>query len=573
LKYDFEPRAAGPESPVVAWLARGGHGPVWIAASTMPPADPGDPDEDDAVIAAWRELSRTRLDLRLILAPRRPERFDSAAAKLSAAGIPFVRRSGTLDGAARVLLLDTIGELSGLFAHADVVFMGGTLARRGGHNILEPAFFGKPVIAGPHMENFKAIATQFREREAYVEIRGADELAPAVARLLDDPGDIGRRAQACAEADRGATARAVEAMHGIRNVPRYLPAMPWLLPARGLAALWRWGSRRRQEGHLREQRRLEAPVISVGNLVMGGTGKTPCVLRLAELLRDRGYKPGILTRGHGRFSPVAHLALPAGASAPADETGDEPQIFLRSGVAPVGIGASRYDSGAILRDKFACDVMLLDDGFQHLKLARGADIVLIDALNPWGGGEVFPVGRLREPLTALERADAILITRCDVSDLAPVIERELRQWNTRAPIFHARLAPEAWVRHRDGNRYRIGELPAGRAGMFCGLGNPRGFRRTLAALGIEIVDVVEYDDHHRYRPNELRYIAEQALGKGAEALVTSEKDTVNLCEAAEDLLAPLPLYWLQVGMKIEGEEELMRLVEAHAELPRLRRAK
>src|SRR5215472_18242100 len=120
----------------------------------------------------------------------------------------------------------------------------------------------------------------------------------------------------------------------------------------------RWGSRRRQEAHLREQRRLDAPVISVGNLVMGGTGKTPCVLRLAELLRDRGYKPGILTRGHGRFSPVAHLALAAGASAPADETGDEPQIFLRSGIAPVGIGASRYDSGAILREQFACDVML-----------------------------------------------------------------------------------------------------------------------------------------------------------------------------------------------------------------------
>ena len=144
---------------------------------------------------------------------------------------------------------------------------------------------------------------------------------------------------------------------------------------------------------------------------MGGTGKTPCVLRLAELLRDGGRKPGILTRGYGRISPVDHMALAAGATVRTAETGDEPQIFLRSRVAPVGIGADRFQTGSRLAELFDTDVVVLDDGFQHVRLARNFDLVLIDALNPFGGGEVFPVGRLREPPQGLARADAVVASR------------------------------------------------------------------------------------------------------------------------------------------------------------------
>ncbi|MDE3164839.1 MAG: 3-deoxy-D-manno-octulosonic acid transferase, partial [Acidobacteriota bacterium] len=133
FKYDFEARPAPPDSPVVQWISRIQPARVFIAASTMPPAEPGDPDEDDAVIAAWLQLRERLPDLALILVPRKPERFDSAAARLAAAGIPFARRTALAASSARVLLLDSIGELGSLFAHADVVFMGGTLARRGGH--------------------------------------------------------------------------------------------------------------------------------------------------------------------------------------------------------------------------------------------------------------------------------------------------------------------------------------------------------------------------------------------------------------------------------------------------------
>jgi tetraacyldisaccharide 4'-kinase len=559
FKYDFEPRAASAQSPVTQLLERLKPAHVWIAASTMPPAEPGDPDEDDAVIAAWKELKQRRSDVFLILAPRKPERFDVVAAKLREAGMVYLRRT-TMDPdeAPRVLLLDTIGELSSLFALADVVFMGGSLAHRGGHNILEPAFFAKPVIVGPHMENFQAIADEFRARGAMIEIPSAAELADAVDRAIAMPGETGAHAKACLEANRGATERAVHEMHDLMRVPRHCPPMPWYALAWLLSRLWRRGARRRQERQLRECRKIDAPVISVGNLVMGGTGKTPCVLRLVELLRDQGHRPGILTRGYGRNSPINHMALPAGTQARPEETGDEPQIFLRSRLAPVGIGVDRYESGMMLRDQFGCDVMVLDDGFQHLKLARDFDLVLIDALNPFGGGEVFPVGRLREPVEGIARADAILITRCEASDLAPVIEREIRRWNPGAPIFRASVAPEGWMEQRTGKRV---DPPAWkRVGMFCGLGNPRSFLRTLQSLGLEVVDRVEYDDHHRYRPREMRHIAESFALRGAEVVVTTEKDSVNLCPEADELLAPLPLYWLKVGMRIAGEDELMRLL-------------
>jgi 3-deoxy-D-manno-octulosonic-acid transferase len=559
LKYDFAARAADARSPVVQLIERIRPAKVWIAASTM--ADEVT-DEDDAVIAAWQKLS----GVFLMLVPRKPERFDVAAAKLDAAGISYVRRSRLETMSAesappRVLLLDSMGELGGLFGLADCVFMGGTLAARGGHNILEPALFGKPVIVGPHMENFQAIADGFRAAGAMVEVRSGEELAGAVERTLAGDGGTGERARACAEAKRGATARTLETLRPLYRVPRYRAAMPWFAIARALAFVWKREGRRRMVRDYARRTRLDVPVIAVGNLTMGGTGKTPCVLRLAEMLRGRGWQPGILTRGYGRSSPVAALALPLGAAVKTDETGDEPQIFLRARVAPVGIGADRAKTGALLREKFGCGAMLLDDGFQHVKLARDFDLVLIDALNPFGGGEIFPAGRLREPMEGLARADAFLITRSEASDLPPAIERAIRKQNPFAPVFRAAIEPEFWVDHRTQRHLRVDELALERVGAFCGLGNPHSFYRTLERLMIAPVDTVEFEDHHRYRPYELRRIAGQMQRRGATALVTTEKDAINLRDDAGDLLDPLPLYWLKIGMRIERESELLAAIE------------
>ena len=575
FKYDFEARAAERCSPVVEYLERGRPHKIWIAASTMPPADAGDVDEDDTVIAAWREVAEGRPDLLLILAPRKPERFDVVAQKLEAAGLEYARRSGLGTAThARVLLLDSIGELSGLFAFAEVVFMGGTLARRGGHNILEPALFSKPVIVGPHMENFRAIADEFHAAGACVEIGDAAELAGAVDRLLQDPTaarEIGRKALGCAEARRGATGRAVTEVRELYrgHMPRRRVSLPWRPLLWLLARAWEAGGRWKQARALGAQRKLDVPVISIGNITMGGTGKTPCVLRLAEILKDRGHRPGILTRGYGRASHEKQLALEPGATVRAEHSGDEPQIFVRSGLAPVGIGADRYEAGVLLCRQFAIDVMLLDDGFQHLRLARDVDIVLIDALNAFGAGEVFPLGRLREPLDGLARAHAILITRNDLADTAETIERMVRRWNPDAPVFHAGLRAEAWVEYGTGVAFPIAEPPFARAGAFCGLGNPQSFRRTLEELGIRPAEWVEFEDHHRYRPHELRHIAHHAEANGAGALVTTEKDLVNLCESCDELVAPLGLYWLKAGMVIEREMEFMQFLEGRLQPGRL----
>ena len=572
FKYDFEARAAATGSPVPALLERARPGKVWIAASTMPPAGPrghpGDVDEDDVVIAAFQELATRHPDLLLILAPRRPERFDTAAGKLEAAGIPYLRRS-RLDSwqvgdLPHVLLLDSIGELSGLFSVADAVFMGGTLARRGGHNILEPAFFAKPVITGPHMENFQAIADKFRAAGACVEIGDAAGLAGAVARLLEAPewaGEIGQRARLSAEARGGATARAAALVRELYRVSFYRPAQPRFTVASVLARLWRWGARNKGRRDYARRRKLAAPVISIGNITMGGTGKTPCVLLLAQILKQRGRKPGILTRGYGRNSPHKHLALEPGAVVSAEHSGDEPQIFVRSGLAPVGIGADRFHTGTLLVRDFGADVLLLDDGFQHQRLARSVDVVLIDALDPFGGGQVFPLGRLREAPAGLARANLILITRSELSDLTPVIERQVRRWNRRAPVFRAGVEPQAWVEHRTGRRHGPAERPFERAGVFCGLGNPEAFRRTLERMGVEPVAWVDFEDHHRYRARELRRISQEMRAQGATALVTTEKDVMNLCESSDDLLAPLPLYWLKAAMTIERASEFVSEIE------------
>jgi 3-deoxy-D-manno-octulosonic-acid transferase len=569
FKYDFEARPAGADSPVVRLLQGLPPAKVWIAASTMPPADAGDLDEDDVVIEAFQRLVEQRRDLLLILVPRRPERFDGAAKKLDLAGIRYIRRTampGDPPPLPMVLLLDTMGELSGLFAYADVVFMGGSLARRGGHNPLEPAFFGKAVIAGPHMENFRAIADEFRDARASVEIAGPGELAGAVGKLLDDPAlarQTGERALACAQARRGATARAVEEVRRwyASGIPRYRPAMPWFAARSALAQVWTWGARRRLRRGMERRRKLDVPVVSIGNLTMGGTGKTPCVLLLAEAFRAGGRKPGILTRGYGRSSHESSLLVAPGAKTRAEQTGDEPQIFVRSSLAPVGIGADRFQVGTLLRRQFDIDLILLDDGFQHVRLARDLDLVLIDAIHPFGGGGVFPLGRLREPLEGLARADVILITRTDLADTAAAVETVVRRWNPCAPVFHARVAARQWVDHRSGEVRPAGAPPFARALAFCGLGNPACFRRTLDNLGVTVVDWLPFEDHHRYRPHELRRIVHQAEACGAEALVTTEKDTANLGDDWDHLLAPLPLYWLQVSMGIDREREFLNEIE------------
>jgi 3-deoxy-D-manno-octulosonic-acid transferase len=570
LKYDAEPGCAEPPRMIASLIEKLRPAEVWIAASTMAGVDRHDVDEDDVVIRAFQELARGRPGLLLILVPRKPERFDEAEQKLRDAGVRYVRRTEDAfppDLALPcALLLDSIGELASLFPLADVVFMGGTLARRGGHNILEPAAARRAIITGPHLENFRAIAAEFRERHAFLEIDEASELAAAVARLIDQPQlreELGARAAILAAEKRGVTRKAVTEI--LRQHDLAVPCWSQLSPARFLlwpfAKIWALESARRLRRKTAHARRLSTPVISVGGISMGGAGKTPMVDHLTERLSERGYHPAILTRGYRRQSIETTILIGAGEPASVRVTGDEAQIFVQSGYAHLGLGANRLATGRLLEEKYQPDVFLLDDGFQHVRLQRDLDLVVIDALNPFAGGAVFPLGALREPVSALARADVFVIMRAAHGRLYEGVRRELRSWNAHAPIFRARLEPRAWVNY--GTR-KPEQLPQGPVTAFCGLANPASFWGTLRSLCLPPVFHWAFRDHHHYSCDQVQRLAAQAQMHGSNVMLTTAKDAMNLPESAPGVLesAGVNLYWLEIGVQVENEDQLLDLIES-----------
>jgi 3-deoxy-D-manno-octulosonic-acid transferase len=559
MKYDFTPPEGGIVPEIARFVDDVRPAKIWIAASTTAPVAQRDVDEDDAVIAAFGEISASEQGLLLIIAPRKPERFDVVAGKLERAGVRYVRRSAlrelVLPG---VLLLDSMGELAALFARADAVFMGGTLAARGGHNIVEPAYFGKPVVVGPHMENFAAIAEEFHGAAALKRIEEPGDLTVAIQELLQNGDALGARARELAQSKRGVTTRIAGVIlkayaEGVPNPLHPLAARVLLTP---FTWLWRLGHRVNMWRGMRARRTLQTPVISIGGLTMGGAGKSPMAAHLAMRLREAGRNPAILTRGYKRKSLEPMVIVARGGAASTDLTGDEAQMFIRAGDAHVGIGKDRYGTGRRMENMLKPDVFLLDDGFQHVRLARKHDIVLVDVWDPLGHG-VFPLGRSREPAASLRRATAIVVTRIAPRQHITGLERLLRSYNPSAPIFHSSVVPRRWISVESNS---LDEPVFKRVAAFCGLGHPDSFWRTLEALKLEVVFCWAFGDHHSYRPEELERLAAQAVAAGAEALVTTEKDVLNLREDALALVAPLKLYWLKIDLEIEKEEELLRLI-------------
>ena len=550
LKYDFQ--AATGEGPelVVRLLRR----PLWIAASTTGPMRIGDVDEDDEVLAAHAQLVKSWPGLQLLIAPRKPERFNEVAEKIKSAGFEFARRSEMHSATPipSVILLDSIGELGFLFSHSDLVFMGGTLAERGGHNILEPALCSKPVIAGPHMENFAAIRDRFLAAQGYVPIASARQLVTAIHELLGDEGSrgsLGARAKALAECERGATARALGVIDRMRW--NYVPqAMPWrpLWPILWvLSKVWIAGGRLKRS--LTTTQSLATPVISVGGLAMGGVGKTPMVRYLADALRTSGDTPAVLTRGYRRQSNVA-VCLRAGSNASVSLTGDEAQLLLRS--CDVGIGKDRWEVGKEMEKSFLPSVFLLDDGFQHARLKRNVDIVLLDGIDPLAGDAVFPLGRMRESLTGLNRADVIVITRAGQRRFDGLLSRLPNR-----PIFFADVEVAKWHPARP---------PLDAVAAFCGLANPLTFFETLREAGARLLLTESFPDHHRFTSEELRELAGKARRAGASALVTTEKDFVNLPLEASEIVSPLALHHLEVCLTVRNEADFLRQIRTARKL-------
>jgi len=270
------------------------------------------------------------------------------------------------------------------------------------------------------------------------------------------------------------------------------------------------------EHGLRKQERLSGTVISVGNLTVGGTGKTPMVRWLAERAVADKKRAGILTRGY------------RGSGGSSDEAA---LLEKRLGEAVlIGIGADRYAKGRELEAR-GVEWFILDDGFQHLGLARDVDIVLIDATNPFGGGNLLPAGRLREPVSALRRADVIVITR---SQRAPAVESVVRRYSA-APIFYAQtkmvgIAAVAGLKTPHHARADTLDWRGKKFFVFCGIGNPKAFVSDLKRWGFKIAGWMNFRDHHRYSQQEINEIERRAHKVGADALLCTEKDVYNLGE-------------------------------------------
>ena len=278
-----------------------------------------------------------------------------------------------------------------------------------------------------------------------------------------------------------------------------------------------------------KSRRLLRPVVSVGNLTTGGTGKTPLVALLARLLLERGLKPAILTRGYRRASGPSLIALDAAPERRVDprQVGDEPAWLANElpGV-PIVVSSDRYHAGCVAEERFAVDVHVLDDGFQHLRLCRNADIVTIDATQPLSDRAILPAGRQRERTAALKRAHFVILTRTDQADAGP-LEALVHEINPRALVFRVRTGLSGWREVATGRRLAADFLQGRALYAFCGIGNPQAFFRDLKRWGFDVCGTKTFSDHHLYSEADLKRLVSCARQSDA-TLVTTEKDVMNL---------------------------------------------
>lgn len=302
--------------------------------------------------------------------------------------------------------------------------------------------------------------------------------------------------------------------------------------ARARAALYRQGVLR--------SRRLKGVVISVGNLTVGGTGKTPMVLWLAERLAAEGHRPAILTRGYRGDGQTDAHGLPL-----SDEV-----ALLRERLgarAQLGVGKDRYANGHTL-EQHGARWFILDDGFQHLALRRDADIVLLDSTDPFGGGAVLPAGRLREPRTALARAGIVVLTR---TERAPALETVVRRY-TVAPIFYAWAELETVLRV-PAMAVALPETDWKHAKFFAfsGIGNPSAFLDDLRRWGFSVTGQRSFRDHHHYTPADVEALDRAGIAAGADALLCTEKDIFNLRDSVQP---QLPIYACRIRLAISDAE-------------------
>jgi tetraacyldisaccharide 4'-kinase len=310
-------------------------------------------------------------------------------------------------------------------------------------------------------------------------------------------------------------------------------------------------------------RALDVPVVSVGNLTVGGTGKTPAVELVVRTLLELGHRPAVLSRGYGRRGRgIRVVADSSSMRLDADEGGDEPVLLARRlpGV-PVIVGAHRYAAGREAVERFGVSAIVLDDGFQHRTLVKNVEIVMARARAPWGNGRLLPGGPLREPLTALARADLIVVTGARAANDVAEVTATTRRHAPDVPVLAARHVPtECW--EAPSMRVLGAEALRGlKLFAFAGIGAPDSFRETLGDAGAVEAGFARFADHHRYTADELAMLERRAHAASAVGLVTTEKDWMRV----RALPSPtMPLYVLGVRLVLLAGEAEWRAALARA---------
>ncbi len=295
-----------------------------------------------------------------------------------------------------------------------------------------------------------------------------------------------------------------------------------------------------RRGWLRSEQ-VPAVVVSIGNLTVGGTGKTPCVEYIARFYRNLGRRVAILSRGYGS----------------ADGRNDEARVLEENlPDVPHLQGADRVALAWRALAEWQSEVLVLDDGFQHRRLARDVDLVLMDATAPWGHGYLLPRGLLREPPSSLQRADVLVLTRCDQApaEQCERLRRTLERIAPHKPVVETTHRPVE-LSNSDGASASLELLREGPAAAFCGIGNPEAFRRSLLDLGARLEDFRVYPDHHAYGRTDVEDLQRWACRLSAGArILTTQKDAVKLRLSH---LGERPLWWLRIRLCVESGQDVL----------------
>ena len=568
--------------------------------------------EENFVLKAFKAIRENHPKARLVIAPRELLRTREVVALCKAAGFTVGTRTELQKRPPAnedIIILDTIGELGKVYSVGNVIYVGGSLISHGGHNILEPAAHGKAIIVGHHMENFKDLHALFKNRNACVTVNDAEELAAQAKKLFDAPEERRRLEEETIKIvheNRGASrksaillrqmlteyeakenARHLRTTEKIENVQTYFLKLIHdedisgyfdrliifilyfvSLVYKGLVDLRLLGYQLGFSG----KERLNCFVISLGNITVGGTGKTPTAQRLAKEIRDMGYRVVILNRGYRAkfYGEVGIVSDGKNLNMDATQAGDEAYMLAKHlPNVPVLIGARRAVTGQYAIENFGAQVVILDDGYQHWQVIRDLDILLIDAVSVFGNGHLLPRGTLRESISHISRADVCLMTKVDqaAEGSRDVIRQTVRKYNSSALLVESihdprRLIPLAqWSTSLVGEEISVATIAGRKVMAVSAIGNPASFERTLRDLGAEIISSLRYPDHHDYTLMEMEDIFRRADSFGAEMIIVTEKDAVKIPDEVAKENWPIPIFVISVEVKFQsGADDFKKLL-------------